>query len=242
MTIDELRLRLMCKQFQQDRRRLGLRHAVDADRITHADEQRRPPGFGMSSHDRMQLRGHRTFRIADRHRAPLVTLAVHSVARITAPRGVDALLVLQQRLHRRRQRFPCGVLIGEQRVAADGRNDVAVEHGGGRRAREEAPIRVPRFGEDRRLLLGLATHLRDVRMAGHRAEVRIDAERADRRREALEVLQLQLLIRKRDDLMLQPLRANRSNLLRRERPAQIDTFDQRTARCLLRRDSHAHDV
>ena len=99
---------------------------------------------------------------------------------------------------------------------------------------------MPRLGEDRRLLVGLAKHLRDVRVPGHRAEVRIDAERADRFGETLDVFELQLLIDKREHLVLQPQRSNGRDLLVRERLAQVDAFDQRTARRRLRRHSELH--
>ena len=96
---------------------------------------------------------------------------------------------------------------------------------------------MPRFRKERRLLVRFAPHLRDVRVARHRTEIRIDAERTDRLREPLEIFELQLLIRERDHLVLQPQRADRCNLFDSQRPAQVDAINGCTAGCRLRRCS-----
>jgi hypothetical protein len=47
---------------------------------------------------------------------------------------------------------------------------------------------MPGLGEDLRLLIGIALHLRDVWMAAHAAEVGVGAEGAELQRDALQVL------------------------------------------------------
>ncbi len=61
-----------------------------------------------------------------------------------------------------------------------------------------------------------------MRVPGHGTEVGIDAERADGRREALEVDERERLIRKHQHLMLQPGRTNLRYALGRQRRAQIE--------------------
>ena len=185
-------LRLVREQLQQQRRRLGVRHAVDADRIAHADEQRGASGLRMDAHDRVRLRCSARCRVADRHRAALVALAVHALARIGASRRVHALACPSAADF---------IAAGSASHAAYWlANSVSPPTGGmtspystrrRRRARQKAPVGVPVLGEDRRLLVGLALHLRDVRMAGDRVEVRIDAERPDRPARSARGLQLQ---------------------------------------------------
>src|SRR5262245_38612678 len=86
VAVYELWLRLMPEQLEQDLLRLVLGHAVDADRITWTHIERAAPGLGVWPRNRMKLRLQRTVAIADRHRAPLVSLAVHAVSRIASPR------------------------------------------------------------------------------------------------------------------------------------------------------------
>ena len=155
---------------------------------------------------------------------------------------MDAPLVLQQRLHRRRQRVPRGDLIGEQRVAAHRWNDVAVQQRGLRRPRQEAPVRMPGLGEDLRLLVGVAPHLRNVRMAGYAAEEGVDAEGADVQRDALQVLQRQVLVREGQHLVLQPGAADRGHRVGRQRLAQVDALHDGPAGGGLRGDRQGHGV
>ena len=134
VAVDEVLAHLVVEQLHQQRLRFVVGHALDADGVAGADDTARcgrsrdaPARSGASA---WPARCRRSVMAIER---PLSRLAVHAVARIAAARRVDALLVLQQRLHRRRQRVPGGVLVGEQRVAAHRRNDVAVQQRGLRR-------------------------------------------------------------------------------------------------------------
>ena len=77
--------------------------------------------------------------------------------------GVDRLSV-------GRQRFPGQVLVGEQGIAAMGRNLHRVETGAGGWPRLETPVGVPVLGEQRRLFVRLAPP------AGEWSEVRLPVE------------------------------------------------------------------
>jgi len=69
-------------------------------------------------------------------------------------------------LQRARQRVVGGVLVGIERVASDGRDVDAVEQGGGRGRRQEAPVGVEDVGEQRRRLVGFAGEGDDVGLPG----------------------------------------------------------------------------
>src|SRR5258707_1152571 len=88
---------------------------------------------------------------------------------------------------------------------------------------------MPGLGKDRSLLIGLAPYLRHVRMAGDRIEVRVDTERTDAAREALDVLDLHRLIGERQHLVLQPQRTDRRDLRVAEWPRQIPSVHEGTA-------------
>ena len=100
------------------------------------------------------------------------------------------------------------MLVGEMGVAANGGNRDSVKAGARRRAGLKAPIRVPVFGEDRRLFIGLAFHRDDVLAARNRRDERIVSERTKIERKPLQIVVAHRLIGKGENVMLKPRRAD----------------------------------
>ena len=124
------------------------RHAVDADRVADADEQRGPPGSGWIPRSD-GARATRTVRRADRHRTTFVVLPYmpsreQRDARVYARSSSSSDLIEGGNASQRRTDS------AKNADAADRRNDVSVEHGRGRGLGRQLS-RSARSGEDRRV-------------------------------------------------------------------------------------------
>ena len=240
MPVHEGRLRLMLEDRLEQRGRFGLGHALDADRVAGAHEQRGAPGLGMTTPDRVQLGGPGAVVGADRHRATGILVAIQTRPRIAAARRVHPLATLDRRAQRRRQFIPGQVLVGEQRVAAHRRNGVPIEQRAGRRTGQEAPVGVPAFGEQRRRFIGFATHLDHLRVIGERRDEGILAEGSDAGRVSLQITDRQRLIREGDDLVREPRLADRPVLRLGQGARQVDAAQQRAAALSAGFDGKSH--
>ncbi len=94
VAVDEVVAHLVAEQLHQQRLRFGIVHAFDADGVARADVERAAAGLRMHAPDRVRLRGQCAVVVADGHRAALVALAVHAVARIATARRMHALQAL----------------------------------------------------------------------------------------------------------------------------------------------------
>jgi hypothetical protein len=125
VAIDVFRAGAQVEQLGQQRAALVLGQADDAGREMLADEQRLAARFRMRAPDRV----HDGLDLVDLRlgqvRAPRIALLQVGVARQVA---VLRLRTLDGALQVRRQAVPGRVLVGEQRVAADGRQLLRVQH------------------------------------------------------------------------------------------------------------------
>jgi hypothetical protein len=99
---------------------------------------------------------------------------------------------------------------------------------------------MPGLGEDRRLLVSLAPHLRDMRMARYRMEIGINSKRPDRAGEALEIGEFQRLTGKGQHQVPQPVRPQRGHFFASEMAAKIDATHHCAAGRILRLDFDRH--
>ena len=99
---------------------------------------------------------------------------------------------------------------------------------GGRR--QEAPVGVPVVGEDRRLLVGLALHLGDVRVIGEAAQIGVVAEHTEPQGEPLELVARQVLVGERHDEVVEPGGPDLADRRIRHRAGQVDATDGGAAR------------
>src|SRR3954471_23531127 len=109
-------------------------------------------------------------------------------------------LALEQTSHRTGQTFPSRILVCKQGVAAHRWNDVSVKNSPRRRPFQETPVGMPGFGKDWCCLIGFTLHLHHARMPGNCLDVRVFAVWTHVGSKALNICNVERLIRKSNDL------------------------------------------
>jgi hypothetical protein len=209
VAVDELVPGLPLVHLEQQLAGLVVGHPVDADDVPDAPEQPEPAGLGVLADDRVELRRHRRVRRPDVH-APvglLVGLAVHPARGVPAPGRVD------RHPPSSRERRSAGIASS---AACWSAKSVSPPTGGIVMPYRhvpaggvlEAPVAVPVLGEQRRRLVGAPTDRDHVLTPLDRGDERVVAERTEVLREPLEVVVGQRLTGERQDVVLEPRRAD----------------------------------
>jgi hypothetical protein len=112
----------------QQRRALLLGHVLEADREVTVDVEALAAGLDMGAHDRVLGLAVRLFGEEDRHRRGQPGEGPGGADAIDAAGAVNRGHPTEHRLHAVGQRVISEVLVGEHRVATDGRNLACVKH------------------------------------------------------------------------------------------------------------------
>lgn len=189
VAILERLLPLMLVEFNQQRHGLCLVHALKADDIAKTAEQSEPPGFGVRANIGVMLGGLGRLGGANIHRSlRFVALAISAVGRIGPFRRMDRHAPLNPGAQGIGHGVERRMLVGEQRVTADGRNFDAIKACARRWSRLKAPVAVPGFGEQRRSLIGQPLDRDHMRAALDRGDEGIVTKAAKSEGEAFEIV------------------------------------------------------
>ena len=167
-------------ELDQERTGLGLIHALDADNVAQATEQRLPPGLRVRLDQRVGLGLQRLVGGADIHGAPgPVRLPIGPIAGIGQPGRVDGPASLDPSAQGIRQGVQRRVLVGVEGIAAHRGDGDPVEAGARGRSGLEAPVRMPVLREDGRGLVRPPLHGDHVPPPRDRRDERVVAEAAE---------------------------------------------------------------
>ena len=117
------------------------------------------------------------------------------------------------------------VLIGEEGVATGGGDGDCSQAGALRRILLEAPVAMPRFGEDGASLIDVAADRRNVIPTGDRTKEGVLAKGAEVEGETFKVVIINELVGKNQDMMLKPGGSKLGDLLFGEASREVDSRD-----------------
>ncbi len=213
-----IRLHLMLPEILEERPALLRRPALEVRRVSDVDVERPAPRLGVRADHRV-LPG-QGFHL---HAGALQALLAR-LRSIGLGRGVDAGEPVEHLSEPLRESLVRLVLIGEDRVAAIGRNLDGVQHARHRRLRQIGRVRVPDAAEVG-LLVRELQHGRDHRALGQSLELRVLHRLAEATGEGELLARRELLVAKEDHQVVQQGLADLRDDRIGERRRDIHTVD-----------------
>ncbi len=236
VAVDEPVLDHVLEEEAQEGVGLRRRQAFDAHGVDRADEERLAARNRMGADQRVGAGLFGVLRGDDLH-GPLGGLLGEGALRAVGPRRrVDRLQRAEHLLQGGRQRLVGPRAVAEEGVAADRRDDLGAQQGGGRGPVLEAPVGVPAGPEVGGLLVGLAAQLQHVGTAGHRLDEGVVAEAAHRQGEGLQRIEAERLAREGHHPVAGPGGLHLGQDRGRQGPRQVEAGDLRAEAGGLRRD------
>ncbi len=221
----------------EQRLALRLGHVLEAGGVGDVDEERLAAGLRMGADDRvLGLVGG-----AGVGSGIVLQPVLAGLRHVRLGRGRDPDQAVQHPPHARRQGLVGEVHVGEERVAAVGRDLAGEQDGAHRRLLQVGGVGVPDAAEIHRLVLALQ-HLDDLGMAGQPLDERILDRPAEGAGEGEELVGRQVLVAEEDHEMVEQRLPHRARGLRVEPAAEVEAGNLRPerARHLAYRDRSAH--